>query len=273
MCLRKLKRFSLLFLFLFSLPIIIGQFPFPNNEMSTKKPENTHVVYAAADPLPIVVEEPPYKPDPFNVLLMFTHSHESYKPIVKQTKGMQAVYDEEMNIFSLQQMMQYYFELNEITPHVVDVDVMNEMKLVDARLPQAYKVARPILKQYLEEREYGLVIDFHRDAVPKKATTYTVNDESYAKVAFVVGAEHPAYEANLAYATMLDKQLNNMLPGISRGILKQQGDHVNGVYNQDLAPNMLLIELGGIDNTEEELHRTMAVLAQAIRLAFVEAAV
>lgn len=37
MCLRKLKRFSLLFLFLFSLPIIIGQFPFPNNEMTTQK--------------------------------------------------------------------------------------------------------------------------------------------------------------------------------------------------------------------------------------------
>lgn len=272
MCLRKLKRFSLLFLFLFSLPIIIGQFPFPNNELSTKKNENAHVVYAATEPLPIVVEEEPLY-DPFNVLLMFTHSHESYKPIVKQTKGMQAVYDEEMNIFSLQQMMQSYFELNEITPHIVDVDVMNEMKLVDARLPQAYKVARPILQQYLEEREYGLIIDFHRDAVPKKATTLTVNDESYAKVAFVVGAEHPGYEANLAYATMLDKQLNNLLPGISRGILKQQGDHVNGVYNQDLAPNMLLVELGGIDNTEEELHRTMAILAKAIRLAFVETAV
>lgn len=272
MCLRKLKRFSLLFLFLFSLPIIIGQFPFPNNEMTTQKikSERPHVVYAATEPIDTVPEEP--KVDPFDVLLMFTHSHESYKPIVKKTKGMQAVYDEEMNIFSLQEMMQHYFELNGITPHVVDVDVMNEMKLVDARLPQAYKVARPILKQYLEEREYGLIIDFHRDAVPKKATTHTVNDESYAKVAFVVGGEHPAYEANLAYATMLDKQLNNMLPGISRGILKQQGDHVNGVYNQDLAPNILLIELGGIDNTEEELQRTMAILAQAIRVAFVESA-
>ena len=190
MCLRKLKRFSLLFLFLFSLPIIIGQFPFPNNEMTTQKSksERPHVVYAAAEPIVTVPEEP--KIDPFNVLLMFTHSHESYKPIVKKTKGMQAVYDEEMNIFSLQEMMQHYLELNGLTPHIVDFDVMTEMKQVDATFHQAYKVARPVLAQYLEESEYELVIDFHRDSAPKKVTTLTANNEQYAKIAFVVGAEH-----------------------------------------------------------------------------------
>lgn len=271
MCLRKLKRFSLLFLFLFSLPIIIGQFPFPNNETATPKSEPSHVVYAAAEPIATIAEKP--IADPFNVLFLFTHSHESYKPIVQQTKGMQAVYDDEMNIYSLQQMMQHYFELNEITPHVVDFDVMTEMELVDARLHQAYKVARPVLAEYLQQSEYDLVIDFHRDSAPKKVTTLTANNENYAKVAFVVGAKHSSYEANLAYASMLSEQMNRMLPGISRGIIKQQGSGVNGVYNQDLASNMLLIELGGIDNTEEELHRTMAVLAKAIRFAFAETTV
>ncbi|MEK5185674.1 stage II sporulation protein P [Solibacillus sp. FSL W7-1324] len=272
MCLRKLKRFSLLFLFLFSLPIIIGQFPFPNNEMTTQKikSERPHVVYAATEPIDTVPEEP--KVDPFDVLLMFTHSHESYKPIVKKTKGMQAVYDEEMNIFSLQEMMQHYLELNGLTPHIVDFDVMTEMKQVDATFHQAYKVARPVLAEYLEGSKYDLVIDFHRDSAPKKVTTLTANNEQYAKIAFVVGAEHPAYEANLAYATMLSEQVNRIVPGVSRGIMKKSGTGVDGVYNQDLATNVLLIELGGIDNTEEELQRTMAILAQAIRVAFVESA-
>lgn len=31
--------------------------------------------------------------------------------------------------------------------------------------------------------------------------------------------------------------------------------------NQDLAENMVLIELGGIDNTEEEINRTLSVLS------------
>jgi len=39
---------------------------------------------------------------------------------------------------------------------------------------------------------------------------------------------------------------------------------VNGIYNQDLANNMVLIELGGIDNTQEEINRTISVLAKAI---------
>lgn len=39
---------------------------------------------------------------------------------------------------------------------------------------------------------------------------------------------------------------------------------MNGIYNQDLANNMVLIELGGIDNTQEEINRTISVLAKAI---------
>ena len=268
MCLQKLKRFTILLCLLFSLPIIIGQLPFPNNKMATEKKEQPHFVFAASEvPVqePVIVEK-----KPFNVLLLFTHSHESYKPIVEQTTGQKAVYDENTNIYSMQQMMEHYLQLNDITPHFVDFDVMTEMELTNAKFHQAYKVARPVLANYLQESDYQLVIDFHRDAASKKVTTLQHEGESFAKIAFVVGAEHAGFEANLAYANALSEQLNHIVPGISRGILKKQGNGVNGVYNQDLSPHMLLIELGGIDNNEQELQRTMAVLAQAIRLAFIE---
>ena len=39
---------------------------------------------------------------------------------------------------------------------------------------------------------------------------------------------------------------------------------MDGIYNQDLANNMVLIELGGIDNTQEEINRTISVLAKAV---------
>ena len=42
----------------------------------------------------------------------------------------------------------------------------------------------------------------------------------------------------------------------------------NGIYNQDLAPNMILIELGGVENTEEELTRTISILSTAIAKMF-----
>lgn len=271
MCLQKLKRFTILLFLLFSLPLIIGQLPFPNNKVATEKKEQPHLVFAAADvPMPEPIME---KTEPFNALMLFTHSHESYKPIVEQATGLTAVYDEQTNIYSLQQMMEHYLQLNAVTPHFLDFDVMTEMKLTNATFHRAYKVARPVLADYLQESEYQLVIDFHRDSASKKATTLKYGEETFAKIAFVVGAAHAGYESNLAYAKVLSEQLNTIVPGISRGIIKKEGKGVDGIYNQDLAPNMLLIEFGGIDNTEQELQRTMAVLAQAIRLAFVESMV
>ena len=38
---------------------------------------------------------------------------------------------------------------------------------------------------------------------------------------------------------------------------------VNGVYNQDLSPNALLIEMGGVDNTAEELYASVDALVEA----------
>lgn len=45
---------------------------------------------------------------------------------------------------------------------------------------------------------------------------------------------------------------------------------MDGKYNQDLHPGFILVELGGIGNNEEELNRTIAVLAEAVTSTFVE---
>lgn len=50
-------------------------------------------------------------------------------------------------------------------------------------------------------------------------------------------------------------------PGLSRGVIQKEGPGSNGVYNQDLSENAILIEFGGYDNTLEELYRTADVLA------------
>lgn len=270
---QKLKRFSLLVLFLFSLPLIIGQLPFPNNHFTAQPAERPHLVYAATtmaneQPQPISQSKAP-----FHALLLYTHSHETYRPVMAQANGTQVVYDDQTNIYSMQEMMTHYLQLNQITSSVLDYDVMTEMKSTGATLPQAYKVVRPVLAQKLQNEKFDLIIDLHRDSAKRNVTVLERNGESFAKVAFVVGAKHKAYESNLAYATALSEQLNRLVPGISRGVMEKSGAGVNGIYNQDLSPVMLLVELGGIDNTEEEIERTMAVLAQAIQKAFVESAI
>lgn len=253
----------MLLFFLFLLPIVIGQFPFPNNQLEQEAPAQKLVAYAAPV-TPVTVAEPNTE-----VLVLFTHSHEAYKPVAKEKTGVQAVYDEQINIYSLQELIHHYLQLNGVKSSVLDVDVMNVMKQKGAAFHEAYRVARPYLQEALEAKDYQLVLDIHRDSAPAAVTTLKAGEERYAKIAFVIGTEHPSHAWNLAYAEELSAKLNSMVPGISRGVMKKEGAGVNGIYNQDLSPAMILVELGGIDNTEEELQRTLAVLAQAIAKIFV----
>ena len=46
--------------------------------------------------------------------------------------------------------------------------------------------------------------------------------------------------------------------------MKKEGANVNGIYNQDFNPNCILIEVGGIDNTIEEVYNTMSALSDVL---------
>ena len=46
--------------------------------------------------------------------------------------------------------------------------------------------------------------------------------------------------------------------------MQKQGANVNGIYNQDISPNTLLIEVGGVDNTIEEVYNTMNAIADVL---------
>ena len=58
--------------------------------------------------------------------------------------------------------------------------------------------------------------------------------------------------------------MEKRIPGITRDVIPKGGAGVDGKYNQDLHPNIVLVELGGIGNSEDELNRTLAVISEAI---------
>ena len=58
--------------------------------------------------------------------------------------------------------------------------------------------------------------------------------------------------------------INNKYPGLSRGVIKKQGAGVNGVYNQDISPKSMLIEIGGYENTFEEVMCTVEALSKIL---------
>lgn len=107
-------------------------------------------------------------------------------------------------------------------------------------------------------------IDIHRDSSNYSKTMIEYNNKKYARVEFIVGLEHDNYMANLELAEHLNELLEMKIKGISRGIYKKEGPGVNGIYNQDLNKNAVLIEVGGVDNDIEEVNNTMKVLSEII---------
>ena len=246
---QRLKWLTITLAAIFCLPLTLQYLPERQNEQPTDQ-----LVYASQ---PTSV--------PKDVLVVFTHSHEAYHPIVKAQKGTKANYDNEVNIEALKTPITAAFAQHQLNVHTIETDVMKTMQLSNSKFHQAYAVARPFVQQAVEAQSYDLILDIHRDSVKKQVTTLKTANGNFAKIAIVIGLEHPSYSWNLAYAEQLDSALNAVVPGISRGILKKEGKGVDGVYNQDLAQEMILVEIGGIENTEEEVLQTINVLAQAVR--------
>ncbi|MFZ3590132.1 stage II sporulation protein P [Bacillus sp. DJP31] len=83
-------------------------------------------------------------------------------------------------------------------------------------------------------------------------------------MAFVIGSGNPQYHENLKMAQMLHDTMTQMYPGISRDLIIKDNSQGNGIYNQDLSKNSVIVEIGGVENTMEELYRSADVLGFGI---------
>lgn len=105
-------------------------------------------------------------------------------------------------------------------------------------------------------------IDVHRDSLPKERTTVTIDNKNYASILFLIGLENPSYQENLSFTEKINEKLNEKYPSLSKGIYKKEGEGVNGVYNQDFSPYTILVEMGGPDNTIDEVLNTSLAFAE-----------
>ena len=129
----------------------------------------------------------------------------------------------------------------------------------------SYKVSRMFMeKRKKDNNNLKYYIDIHRDSVKKNISTVSINGKEYAKTMFLLGLENPKYKNNEENINKLEIWLNNNYQGLSRGIYKKQGKGVNGVYNQDFSSNVFLIEIGGEENTYEEVENTIDVIAEML---------
>ncbi len=256
---KTLQVWSTFIFILFLFPIILNLLPNKSpTSKATMMKEPLRIVYASN-----VFEEEVAEENKKKALLYFTHNHEAFEPVTKEKSGKVVVSHQTENITKFGEKLQTQLTANNIETKILEVDNMKELNKQGKKFSQAYHSIRPFVTNQIEEEDYDLIIDMHRDSIGRDKTTINYEGKSYAKVAFVVGLEHPNYKQNEEKAVKIKAEMEKQVPGITRAIIRKSGPGVDGKYNQDLHPNLILVEFGGIGNTEAELNQTVAVLGEA----------
>jgi stage II sporulation protein P len=121
----------------------------------------------------------------------------------------------------------------------------------------AYDRSRRTAAQMLKDQP-PVLLDVHRDAVPKDEYTMLINNKPTARVQLVVGRENPNFQANNEYAKRVKNVVDKQYPGLVKGIF-----YGKGKYNQDLGPRAMLLECGTNTNSENEAIRGVQLFAEA----------
>lgn len=205
--------------------------------------------------------EDPYKVDISKpiIYLYNTHQLENYN-----NKNL-SIYNITPNVLMASYILKEKLNKNGISTIVEDTNLSEFLNLNHWNYASSYKATRMLLLEKMNKYDsLKYFIDIHRDSVNRNSTTATINNKNYAKILFVVGLEHKNYEYNLEVTNKLNDLIKETYPSLTKGIYKKSGKGVDGIYNQDVDKNCILIEIGGVDNTIEEVYNTLEVLSNVL---------
>lgn len=227
----------------------------PDEILKPSVPKNNEVEDSNVEPSEI-------RTDGNVVHIYFTHTRESYLPELDANSP--DVMSTEINVTNVGEHLLNSLQAGGIGTTIDKTDVINLLLSKSKKYAQAYSESRELVEAaFANNKNLNYIIDIHRDSQPRNLTTIETNDTIYAKIAFIIGGNNPNYERNTNLAQILHEKMNNMVPGISRGVFAKSGTGTNGVYNQDLSDNAILIEIGGIENSLTEAFRCAEVFANA----------
>lgn len=199
------------------------------------------------------------------IYVYHTHSRESFLPYLKNTDKPEDAFHPQANITLVGKMLERALERRGVGAKADTTDIVKELDAKDLEYGSSYLMSRDRVRAARKaNKDLDIFLDIHRDSLRKSSTTIEKNGEKYARLLFVVGTGHEDFEKNLSFTEDLHQQIAAQHPGLSKGILTKDSTQGNGVYNQDLAPSSVIVEVGGVDNTAEELSRTVEVLADVL---------
>ena len=201
--------------------------------------------------------------EPKSILIYHSHPHESYNPLLNKQSSNPSSADPSKNVGIVGDLIAGELERKGIgTDHAFE-DYMTTVSGYNYNY--SYKYSRSLIKDVLAEfKSIQYFFDIHRDSQSYSRTTTAIKGVSYAQIYFIIGHGNPDWRKNEAFANKIHAKLEKKYPGLSRGIWGKSTAQGNGEYNQSISPNSVLIEVGGIDNTKQELDRTSKVLADTI---------
>lgn len=130
--------------------------------------------------------------------------------------------------------------------------------LQSLRMLQQFSEDRPLLDVYPTVR---LLVDLHRDSIPRDRAIVTIEGKTAARVLMVVGMrDNPRWQSNKCVTDRLHALMEQRYPGLSRGV----DPRTNSRFNQHLPRTSLLLEIGSVENTLEEALYTVRLLAPLI---------
>ena len=198
------------------------------------------------DPIEDVIEIPKAETKKKRIYIYSTHQKEAYKDKSNV---------KEASIVLKDKLIEYGYDVI-----VENRDFPKLLNDLGYDYSQSYLISRSAIQDALIKHEgFDLIIDFHRDSIPRNTATIQSNDKVYAKMMVVLGGLSSHFDANYKLAKTLSDKSNQLEKGIMKNILVRED-----YYNQDLSKNMLLIEVGSDENYYSEVLNSIEILSKAI---------
>ncbi len=215
------------------------------------------------------------------VAIVHSHGSESFLPVLTQAALAKDPKADTSAIESFttnpaENMIRVGEELARYLADTKGIPVVQSRKLHDAQADGfrlgAYERSLVTMTDILRRHPtVKIMLDLHRDAPERDATTTMIDGVSTSTICIIVGTdkllENDCWRANYDFARRLVAAMEQKYPGLSRGILVRDER-----YNQHVMARTLLLEIGGQENTLEEefaaVHDLGDVLAEIVAEGF-----
>lgn len=194
------------------------------------------------------------------ILLLHTHTSESYLPV----SGVEHRFNGRGDIVKVGA------RLSKILSEKYGISTEHSDRIHDNYpFRDSYKRSEKTITEYLAgNSSLEMILDLHRDATPGLDHRVNIKGRPAAKIIVVVGTNllgltHPNWEKNHQFAKELVETADRLYPGLVHGIIKSEAR-----YNQHLHPRSLILEFGDHHTLLEEAYYSAELMAEVLATYF-----